>query len=92
MSNRIPPLIQIFKRILSHLVLRMMGIDFLPELDTQEPEIGAYAAGLSILTIELATLGESSLDQGLHHCRRIDERHHARDTFRMELAAESLEL
>jgi hypothetical protein len=92
MSDCISPLVQFFKGILSVLVLGMIAINLLPKLDTEKPEIGSNATGLSVLTVELATFGESRLDQVPNLCGRFDERHEMGNAFRMEVAAESLKL
>jgi hypothetical protein len=92
MSDRVSPLVQFFKRALSVLVSRMIAINFLPKLDTEKSEIRSNATGLSVLTVELATFGESRLDQVPNLCGSFDERHEMGYAFGMEVAAESLKL
>ena len=92
MSYCISPLIQFFKDVFSNLVLRMVDINFLPKLDAEQPEIGSDTTGLSVLTVELATLRESSLDPMPYQYRRLDERHEMGNAFGMEIAAESLKM
>jgi hypothetical protein len=69
-----------------------MFIEFVPELDAQKPEIRAEAARLSILAIELAAPGKTSLKQVSYRCGRVDESHQSGNALSVQVATESLKL
>jgi hypothetical protein len=62
MCDHVSPLDQAIKLSSSAFVLGVKLINLLPEFDTQKPKVRPDTAGMSVLSVELAALGETLLD------------------------------